>query len=439
VLCLVGPPGVGKTSLGRSVAEAMGRAFTRFSVGGVRDESEIRGHRRTYVGAMPGKILQAIKRAGAPDCLFLIDEIDKVGSDARGDPASALLEVLDPSQNDAFTDHYLDVPFDLSRVFFVATANDVSTIPGPLQDRMEIVRLSGYTRLEKLEIARRHLVPEILAASGLTSRRLAFPEEGLLELIDRYTREAGVRGLRRQLSRLARRRALEVTSPGPRRTGRLDVTPGVIADLLGAPPYAHTARSRDAAVGVMAGLAWTPSGGDLLFIEATLVPGTGKVKVTGRLGEVMRESAEAAMTYVRSRAKDLRIDPERFTAHDVHVHVPDGATPKDGPSAGVTIAACLASLYTGRPARPEVAMTGEITLKGRVLPVGGVKEKVLAAHRAGIQVVLLPEENRRDLEQIPAEVQAGLVLRFTRDARENIDAALLPFFLPEAGEGLGSR
>ncbi|MCB9824954.1 MAG: endopeptidase La [Planctomycetes bacterium] len=431
VLCLVGPPGVGKTSLGRSVADAMGRPFARFSVGGVRDESEIRGHRRTYVGAMPGKILQTIRRAGSADCLFLIDEIDKMGADARGDPSSALLEVLDPSQNEAFTDHYLDVPYDLSHVFFMATANDVSTIPGPLRDRMEIVHLPGYTRLEKLAIAKRHLVPAVLEETGLTTRRLVFEDAAILDLIDRYTREAGVRGLRRQLARLARRRALEVAQGGPEGKGKLVMTPERVAERLGPPSHEPTVRSRDAAVGVTAGLAWTPAGGDLLFIEATLVPGSGHVKVTGRLGEVMRESAEAAFTYVRSKARELDIDPERIRTHDVHVHVPDGATPKDGPSAGVTIATCLASLFTGRPARPDVAMTGEITLKGRVLAVGGVKEKVLAAHRAGIQTVLLPEGNRRDLAEIPPEVQAALTLRFTKDVRENIDTTLLSLLLPD--------
>ncbi len=431
VLCLVGPPGVGKTSLGRSVADAMGRRFASFSVGGVRDESEIRGHRRTYVGAMPGKIVQTLRRVGAADCVFLIDEIDKMGSDARGDPASALLEVLDPSQNDAFMDHYLDVPCDLSHVFFLATANDVGAIPEPLRDRMEIVTLTGYTRLEKLAIARRHLLPRVLEECGLTPRRIAFQDAAILEVIDRYTREAGVRELKRRLGRIVRRRALAVAQSGTDGKGLLTVTPAVVAQTLGAPIHAPTARSREAAVGVTAGLAWTPSGGDLLFIEGTLVPGNGNVKVTGRLGEVMRESAEAAFTFVRSRAKDLHIDPERFRTHDVHVHVPDGATPKDGPSAGVTIATCLASLFTGRPARPEVAMTGEITLKGRVLPVGGIKEKVLAAHRAGIEVVLLPEDNRSDLASLPADVRDELEIRFTRDVRENFEATLLSLLLPD--------
>ena len=431
VLCLAGPPGVGKTSLGRSIAEAMGRPFVRFSVGGVRDEAEIRGHRRTYVGAMPGKIIQAMKRAGGADPVFLIDEIDKMGSDARGDPSSAMLEVLDPAQNHDFVDHYLDVPYDLSHVFFVCTANDLSAIPGPLRDRMEIVTLSGYTRLEKLAIARRHIVPQVLKDTGLTSRQIVFTDEALLELIDRDTREAGVRELKRKMTRVARHRALEFATGDADAKRKAQINAAGIRTRLGPASYAPaTQRSRDAAVGVTAGLAWTPYGGDLLFIEATLVPGKGRVRITGRLGDVMKESAEAALSYIRSLAGELEIEGDRFEEYDVHLHVPDGATPKDGPSAGVAIASCLASLYTGRPARADVAMTGEITLKGRVLPVGGIKAKVLAAHRAGIERVLLPKDNERDMHQIPEEIQERLDIQFTSTARENIDAALLPFFLP---------
>ncbi len=430
VLCLTGPPGVGKTSLGRSIAEATGRAFVRVSVGGMRDEAEIKGHRRTYVGAMPGKILQAIKRAGARDCVFVIDEIDKMGSDVRGDPSSAMLEVLDPEQNDAYVDHYLDLPFDLSRVFFVCTSNVLENIPGPLRDRMEVVELSGYTRQEKLRIARGHLLPRALEDTGLSSEHLVFTDAGLYALIDGYTREAGVRNLRRQIGRVCRRRALEVAESGedPKRA-RIDDR--AVERMLGPRLFEDTARFRDAAVGVTAGLAWTPVGGDLLFFEASLVPGRGRIRVTGRLGDVMRESAEAAFSYIRAIARELEIAPETLEQNDIHLHVPEGATPKDGPSAGVTMAACLASLLTGKPARADLAMTGEITLKGRVLPVGGIKEKVLAAHRAGIRQVLLPEANRKDLASIPAEVRDELEIRFTRSARENIEAALMPIYLAQ--------
>jgi ATP-dependent Lon protease len=430
VLCLAGPPGVGKTSLGRSIAEAMGRDFVRVSVGGLRDESEIKGHRRTYVGAMPGKILQALKRAGSRDCVFVVDEIDKMGSDARGDPSSAMLEVLDPEQNEAYVDHYLDLPFDLSRVFFLCTANVLENIPGPLRDRMEIVQLSGYTRQEKLQIARRHLLPKVLAENGLTSKHLVFTDAGLQALIDGYTREAGVRGLQREIGRVCRRRALEVASQEDDEIKRLRMDAKGVERTIGPPRFEDTARAREPAVGVTAGLAWTPVGGDLLFFEASLVPGSGAIKVTGRLGDVMRESAEAAFSFVQSIAGELEIDPQTLKQFDIHLHVPEGATPKDGPSAGVTIAACLASLLTGKPARSDLAMTGEITLKGRVLPVGGVKEKLLAAHRAGIHQVLLPEGNRKDLRDVPEEVLEALQIRFTRHARENVDAALMTIFLP---------
>jgi ATP-dependent Lon protease len=437
VLCLTGPPGVGKTSLGRSIAEAMGRAFVRVSVGGMRDEAEIKGHRRTYVGAMPGKILQAIKRAGARDCVFVIDEIDKMGSDARGDPSSAMLEVLDPEQNDAFLDHYLDLPFDLSRVFFLCTSNVLENIPGPLRDRMEIVTLSGYTRHEKLAIARKHLLPQVIVEHGLAPKDLVFTDGGLQTLIDGYTREAGVRNLKRLIGRVCRRRALEVAESGEVMKGaRVDER--TLERYLGARQFEDTTRQRDPAVGVTAGLAWTPVGGDLLFFEASLVPGKGGIRVTGRLGDVMRESAETALSFVQSIGAEIGIDPRAFQRYDIHLHVPEGATPKDGPSAGVTMAACLASLLTGKPARADLAMTGEITLKGRVLPVGGIKEKLLAAHRGGMKQVYLPEGNRKDLEEIPAEVLKEMEVYFSTDARQNIAAALLQIYLPQAsGDGAG--
>ncbi|MFM8979760.1 MAG: endopeptidase La [Planctomycetia bacterium] len=432
ILCLAGPPGVGKTSLGRSIAEALGRPFVRVSVGGMRDEAEVKGHRRTYVGAMPGKVLQGLKRAAARDAVFVLDEIDKMGSDARGDPSSAMLEVLDPEQNAAFLDHYLDLPFDLSRVFFVATANVLEDIPGPLRDRMEVVTLSGYTLQEKVAIARKHLLPRVRDEHGLRERDLVLDDAALGALIEGYTREAGVRDLQRRLAALCRQRAVEVASaaPGRRRPRPLRVRSADLERLLGAAPFEATERMRTPQVGVALGLAWTPAGGDILPIEATLVPGTGHAKLTGRLGEVMRESFDAAFTWLRSEAVALGIDPQAFRTHDVHLHVPAGATPKDGPSAGVTIATCLASVFSGRPVRADVAMTGEITLKGRVLPVGGIKEKVLAAHRAGVRTVLLPVANRKDLARLPAGVREGLEVLLTSEARRNGAAALLPARAP---------
>ena len=453
ILCLAGPPGVGKTSLGKSIAEALGRPFVRVSVGGLRDEAEIKGHRRTYVGAMPGKVIQALKLAAARDAVFVLDEIDKMGSDARGDPSSAMLEVLDPEQNAAFLDHYLDLPFDLSRVFFVATANLLEAIPGPLRDRMEVVTLSGYTQNEKAEIAKRHLVPRVLAEHGLSPKTFQITDEAVATVIERYTREAGVRELQRRLAQLCRQRALEVArgavgEKGSKRAKAKDakadealaashVTAEDAERLLGPPPYDRAERVREPQVGVALGLAWTPAGGETLSIEATLVPGKGASKITGRLGEVMRESFDAALSWVRTFAADLGIDPEAFTRHDIHLHVPDGATPKDGPSAGVTIATCLASLYSGKAVRADLAMTGEITLKGRVLPVGGIKEKVLAAHRAGVKTVLLPAANRKDLARIPAEVMKDLTVVFTDDAKKNVEAALMPIFLPPRGDRRG--
>ena len=432
ILCLVGPPGVGKTSLGRSIAEAVGRPFSRMSVGGMHDESEIKGHRRTYVGAMPGKVLQALRRAAARDPVFMIDEVDKMGHDpTRGDPSSALLEVLDPEQNSTFADHYLDLPFDLSKVFFVATGNVLEDIPGPLRDRMEVVTLSGYTREEKFHIAKDHLVPKVVRDNGLDAKQLAFTDDGLHALIDGYTREAGVRNLERLLARVARKVARRVAE------GKKDAVVVRAEDVpafLDAAPFVDEAKARDPVVGVATGLAWTAGGGTVLFIEALGMPGTGRVQVTGRLGEVMRESADLALSWVRANAEDLGIDPAVFKATDVHIHVPEGATPKDGPSAGVTLVTALASLFTEKPVRTDLAMTGEVTLKGRVLPVGGIKEKVLAARRAGIRTVLLPEGNRRDLHEIPEEVRADMDLRFCADVRQNLAAALMTVLLPTSAQ-----
>jgi ATP-dependent Lon protease len=429
ILCLVGPPGVGKTSLGRSVAEATGRAFVRVSVGGMRDEAEIKGHRRTYVGALPGKILQTLKRAGTRDPLFMIDEIDKMGSDpGRGDPSSAMLEVLDPEQNAAFLDHYLDIPFDLSRVFFVATGNVLDEVPGPLRDRMEVVTLSGYTREEKFHIARRHLIPRVLEGSGLDASHIEVTDEGLRAVIDGHTREAGVRSLERLLARVARKVAYRVAAEKAPRTV---VGAAEVERLLGPPVFEDETRAREPAVGVSTGLAWTAGGGSLLFVEATSMAGTGHIHITGRLGEVMRESVEIAMSWVRSHAGDLGVEDGAFARRDVHVHAPEGAVPKDGPSAGVTLVTALASLFTGKPVRTDLAMTGEVTLKGRVLPVGGIKEKVLAAHRAGLRRVLLPEGNRKDLRDVPEEVLAEMEVEFAGDVARVLDSALLAVILPD--------
>jgi ATP-dependent Lon protease len=395
----------------------------------MRDEAEIKGHRRTYVGALPGKVLQALKRAGTRDPLFMIDEIDKMGSDPmRGDPASAMLEVLDPEQNAQFLDHYLDIPFDLSRVFFVATGNVLEDVPGPLRDRMEVVALSGYTREEKFHIARRHLFPRVLEGSGLDASRIELTDDGLRALVEGHTREAGVRSLERLLARVARKVAWRVAAEGATKTV---VDAAEVERLLGPPAFQDEARAREPAVGVATGLAWTAFGGSILFVEATSMAGRGAIRLTGRLGEVMRESAEIAMSWVRSHAGDLGLDEEAFASRDVHVHAPEGAVPKDGPSAGVTLVTALASLFTGKPVRTDLAMTGEVTLKGRVLPVGGVKEKVLAAHRAGIRHVLLPEGNRRDLRDVPEEVLSEMEVEFAGDVAKVLDAALLSVILPE--------
>ena len=421
ILCLAGPPGTGKTSLGRSIARAMGREFVRISLGGARDESEVRGHRRTYVGALPGRIIQGLRRAGTNNPVFMLDEIDKLGADFRGDPSSALLEVLDPEQNNSFVDHYLDVQFDLSNVLFIATANSLHTIPPALLDRMEVLQLSGYTEAEKLKIARQFLAPRQVREHGLTDKRLELADEALLSVIRHYTREAGLRNLEREVGTLCRKVARKFAQ-GRRR--KLRVREEDLHGYLGPQRYRYEIAEEESEVGVVTGLAWTPVGGEVLFIEGALMPGRGALKLTGQLGDVMRESAEAAMTYVRSRWQELDL-PEQFNEkRDVHIHVPAGAVPKDGPSAGVTMGTVLTSVFTGRPVRKDVAMTGEITLRGKVLPIGGVRDKVMAAHRAGIKTVILPEDNRKDVEEIPETVRKGVKLVFAGHMDQVIDTAL---------------
>jgi len=422
ILCLVGPPGVGKTSLGHSIARALGRTFTRMSLGGIRDESEIRGHRRTYIGAMPGRFIQALRRAETNDPVIMLDEIDKVGADWRGDPSSALLEVLDPEQNKDFRDNYLDVQFDLSRVMFIATANTMDSIPAPLLDRMEILQLSGYTEEEKVHIATRYLVPKELRANGLTSAQLTLEEGALRAIIGGYTREAGVRGLERQIGTVCRkvaRRFAEKTQDGA-----ATVTGAQVGDYLGRQTYHAEAAERTDRPGVATGLVWTPVGGDIIFIEAATVPGEERLILTGQLGDVMKESAQAALTCARTYTQELGVDTSAWRDAVLHLHVPAGAVPKDGPSAGVTMATAIASLMTGRAVRSDVAMTGEITLRGKVLPVGGVKEKVLAAHRAGLRTVILPKRNAADLDDLPADLRAELTVVPVDDIREVWEAAL---------------
>jgi ATP-dependent Lon protease len=422
ILCFVGPPGTGKTSLGRSIARALQRQFVRISLGGVRDEAEIRGHRRTYVGALPGRIVQALRRAKTRNPVFLLDEIDKVGTDFRGDPSSALLEVLDPEQNDGFSDHYLEVPFDLSQVLFIATANWMETVPPALRDRMEVIELPGYTEEEKLEIARRFLLPRQLEANGVAASGAEISDDALRVLIRSYTREAGVRNLEREIGALCRKLARRVAEHGA--AGPLAVAADDVPDLLGPIRFEPELAERAGRPGVAVGLAWTPAGGDILFVESTAMPGKGALKLTGSLGDVMRESAEAARSWLRSHADGYGIDPGRFLASDLHLHVPAGAVPKDGPSAGVAMVTSLASLLTGRPAHPDVAVTGEITLRGKVLPVGGIKEKVLAARRAGIRRVILPERNRRDVGEISPELLKGLELEYVGTIDEALSHTL---------------
>jgi ATP-dependent Lon protease len=404
ILCLVGPPGVGKTSLGKSIAKATGREFVRMSLGGVRDEAEIRGHRRTYIGSMPGKIIQSLKKAKTSNPLFLLDEIDKMGQDFRGDPSSALLEVLDPEQNTTFNDHYLEVDFDLSNVMFVTTANTLN-IPAPLMDRMEIIRLAGYTEEEKLEIAKQHLFSEALKKHGLDAKEFAIKDDAMMQLIRRYTRESGVRNLTREIQNLARKAVKDILMSKKK---RVVVDLKVLEEYLGAPKYRYGEAETEDQVGVVTGLAWTEVGGELLTIEGVMMPGKGKMTVTGNLKEVMKESISAAATYVRSRCIDFGIKPPMFYTKDIHVHVPEGATPKDGPSAGIGMAVAITSIMTGIPVRRDIAMTGEVTLRGRVLPIGGLKEKLLAALRGGIKKVLIPEENTKDLAELPDSVKNGL-------------------------------
>ena len=421
ILLFVGPPGVGKTSLGRSIARSLGRQFERMSLGGVRDEAELRGHRRTYIGAMPGRIVQSIRRAGVNNPVLMLDEIDKLGNDYRGDPAAALLEILDPQQNNSFRDHYLDLPFDLSKVFFIATANQLGPIPAPLRDRMEIIRLAGYSDREKLEIAKRYLVPRQTTENGLNAAQFKITDAAIELMATRYTREAGVRQLERTIGSIARKVALKVAQ-GEAET--VEVDEKNVREYLGPPQFYPEQARKELPAGVATGMAWTEMGGEVLFIEATLLPGGRGLTITGQLGEVMQESARAAQSYLWSHATEFGINPEIFNGYGVHLHVPAGAIPKDGPSAGVTITAALASLYTGRRVRPDTAMTGEITLSGLVFPIGGVKEKVLAAHRAGVRRVLLPTRNEADIDDIPDDVKKDLQLVFVSTINEVIDAAL---------------
>ena len=410
ILCFVGPPGTGKTSLGRSIARALGRQFERISLGGVRDEAEIRGHRRTYVGALPGRIIQGLRRAGTRNPVFVLDEVDKVGADFRGDPSSALLEVLDPEQNSTFSDHYLEVPFDLQQILFIATANIMDPVPAALRDRMEVIELPGYTEEEKVEIAKRFLIPRQREQNGIEKFGFDLSDGCLQQLIRNYTREAGVRNLEREIGALARKVARKVAEDGLNESPTIG--PDELADLLGPVRFEPEVAERTALPGVAVGLAWTPSGGDILFVESTRMPGKGELKLTGSLGDVMRESAEAARSWLRTSTSGLAIDAELFEKSDIHLHVPAGAVPKDGPSAGIAMVTSLASMLTGRPVKPAVAMTGEITLRGKILPVGGIKEKVLAAKRAGIATVVLPEQNRQDVDEVQQELLEGLHLQY---------------------------
>jgi ATP-dependent Lon protease len=430
ILCFVGPPGVGKTSLGAAIADALGRKFVRMAVGGVTDESEIRGHRKTYIGAMPGKLIQSYIQVGVNNPLIMIDEIDKIGKDFRGDPASALLEVLDTKQNNAFVDRYLEIPFDLSHTLFISTANMLDTIPSPLRDRMEVIRLSGYTEREKLGIATKHLIPELLENHGLVAEQVSMSDDALLMVIRDYTAEAGVRNLERKLATIFRKIARKVAGGAGEAHYTVETTD--LEAYLGLPSYEHEFAERHPEVGVTTGLAWTQFGGEIMFIEATRMAGSGRTTVTGQLGDVMRESVTAAYSYVRSKAKELEIEDRKFTENDIHIHFPAGAIPKDGPSAGVAIATCIASVMGDRPVRHDVAMTGEITLRGKVLSVGGIKEKVMAAQRANITTVVLPEGNRKDLTEVPDEVKKGLNFIFAERVETVWKETLIPLSVPRS-------
>jgi ATP-dependent Lon protease len=439
ILCFVGPPGVGKTSLGMSIAKATGRRFVRMSLGGVRDEAEIRGHRRTYIGALPGQVIQSMKKAGTKNPVFMLDEIDKMASDFRGDPASALLEVLDPEQNTAFQDHYLDVEYDLSQILFVATANVLHTIPGPLQDRMEILRLHGYTEVEKLEIAKQYLVKKQREGTGLTEAQILFEDGALKSIIRGYTREAGVRNLEREIGNVCRKVARRVVKNGPEHTET--ITAENLESILGVAKFRDSVLQEKSEVGLVTGLAWTEVGGTTLQVEVQVLDGKGKLTITGQLGDVMQESAQAALSYIRSRARHLGLEKDFYRHLDIHVHVPEGAIPKDGPSAGITLATGLASALTKIPVRRDIAMTGEITLRGKVLPIGGLKEKLLAAHRLGIFEAILPEENRRDYADLPELIKSTMKLHFVEEMDQVLQLALegkLPELTEDIPEALAT-
>lgn len=421
IICLAGPPGVGKTSLARSIAESLDRKFVRISLGGVRDESEIRGHRRTYVGAMPGRIIQGMKKAGTMNPVFLLDEIDKMSNDFRGDPSAAMLEVLDPEQNSTFSDHYIEEPYDLSDVLFIATANDLSTIPAPLRDRMEIISIAGYTELEKTEITKNHLIPKQMKEHGLKKSQVVFKDEAIVDLIRYYTREAGVRGLERQVATLCRK-AARIIVVGDKK--RVTISSKVIIEMLGKHKFRYGQAETENQIGIATGLAYTTVGGDTLQIEVSLTPGKGKLQLTGKLGDVMKESAQTALSYVRSLTHKLEIGPSFFDEHDLHIHVPEGAVPKDGPSAGITMVTAIVSAITKKPIKREVGMTGEVTLRGRVLPIGGLKEKSLSAHRAGLKTIILPIDNERDIDDIPQQVREQLSFKLVSSAEEVLAIAL---------------
>ena len=422
ILCLVGPPGTGKTSIARSVARSIGREFVRMSLGGVRDEAEIRGHRRTYIGAIPGRIISAIKDCGTSNPVFLFDEVDKIGADYKGDPASALLEVLDPEQNREFTDHYLEVPFDLSKVMFITTANTTDTIPRPLLDRMEVIQVTGYTEEDKLQIARQYLVPKQIKENGLKKKDISFTKAGIRTIIDYYTRESGVRNLEREIGTICRKAARKYVAGD---TSKVSVTAKLVEEYLGKKRFHFDIIRGKKEIGVTTGLAWTIVGGDTLFIETVAVPGTGKLSLTGQMGDVMQESARTGLSYIRSIADELKIDQEFYKKYDIHIHIPEGAIPKDGPSAGVTMCTALISTLTGIPARKDIAMTGEITLRGNVLPVGGIREKVMAAHRAGIRKVLLPAENEADIQEIPEVVRNEMEFVMLKSAKDALKEVLV--------------